>query len=100
MKKIKKYVERIEDEVCGAKEYAENALEAKAVGDNDRYAKYRAMAQDELNHAMTIHSFAAQDIEKLKAVYPTIPQDMMDKWEHAHNEYVEKAAWVKQMIAM
>lgn len=39
-------------------------------------------------------------MEQLKSVYPDIPQDMMDKWEHSHKDFVEKAAWIKQMQAM
>ena len=100
MTKIKKYVEHIDDEICGAKEYAEKALEYKAAGDANRYNKYKEMANDELKHAMTIHDFAVQDIEKLKAVYPNIPDDMLGKWESAHKDYVERVAWIKQMLAM
>lgn len=97
---IKRYVERIDEELCDAKYYAEKALEYKVVGDTDRYTKYKAMANDELNHSMTIHEFAARDVERLKSVYPTIPAEMMKKWEEAHVEYVDRAAWVKQMLSM
>ena len=100
MTKIKKYIEHIDDEICGAKEYAEKSLEYKAAGNNDRYAKYRQMASDELSHAMTVHDMAVQDIEALKAVYPDIPTEMMEEWEKSHKRYVEKVAWVKQMLAM
>ena len=100
MTKIKRYVERIDEELCDAKYYAEKALEYKAAGDADRYAKYKAMAQDELGHAMTVHEFAVRDIEKLRAVYPTIPAEMLEKWEKAHVDYVDRAAWIKQMLAM
>ena len=70
------------------------------MGDSDRYAKYKSMATDELNHAMIIHEIAAKDIEKLKAVYPDIPQSMMESWEKSHKDYVERVAWIKQMLAM
>ena len=100
MNKIKKYVEHIDDEICGAKEYAEKALEYKAMGNGDRYAKYRQMANDELNHAMIIHEIAVQDVEQLRTVFPEIPTEMMEEWEASHKRYVEKVAWVKQMLAM
>ena len=100
MTKIKKYAERIDEELCDAKYYAEKALENKAAGNQDRYAKYKQMATDELSHAMTVHEFAVRDIESLKAVYPTIPSEMMDKWEKSHVDYVERAAWIRQMLAM
>ena len=100
MNKIKKYVDNIADELHDSKCYMEKALEYKAAGNADRYNGYKEMSLAELNHAMRLHDYAAQDIEHLKTVYPEIPSDMMDKWEHAHAEYVEKAAWIKQMQAM
>ena len=100
MTKIKKYVENMAEELDGAKKYIEKALEYKAVGNTDRYNGYKAMSLAESEHAMRLHDYAVQDIEKLKEVYPEIPTDMMDKWERAHREYVEKAAWIKQMQSM
>ena len=100
MTKIKKYVEGIEEELHDAKAYIETALEYKAMGDSTRYNTYKEMSIQELGHANNLHQFAVQDIEKLKAVYPDFPKDMMDRWEKAHKEYVEKAAWIKQMQAM
>ena len=105
MTKIKKYVEDIAEELESSKEYMEKALEYKAMGANDpkyaeRYNGYKEMSVQELGHATRIHQYAVQDIERLKSVYPEIPQDMMDKWEHSHKEYVEKTAWIKQMQAM
>lgn len=97
---IKRYVEHINDELCGAKEYIEKALEYKVRGDSIRYAKYKEMSLQELGHATSLHEFAVQDIEALRKVYPEIPQDMLDKWEHSHNEFVERAAWIKQMHTM
>ena len=100
MTKIKKYVENIADELHGAKCYMEKALEYKAMGNSDRYNKYKEMSIQELGHAMNLHDFAVQDIEQLKTVYPDIPQKMMDAWEKSHVDYVEKAAWIRQMQAM
>ena len=100
MTKIKEYVEKIDDEINGAKEYIEKALWYKAKGDANRYNKYKEMSQQEIQHAMNIHQFATEDIAALEKVYPDIPQDMMDKWNKSHNEFVEKVAWVKQMQNM
>lgn len=100
MRKIKKYVEGIDEELNDAKSYIETALEYKASGDATRYARYKEMSTQELSHAMTLHDFAVQDIEKLKTVYPDVPQEMLDKWDKAHVTYVEKAAWIRQMQSM
>lgn len=100
MTKIKKYVEDMKDELEGAKHYMELALEYKAAGNSERYNGYKDMSLAESSHATRLHQYAVQDIEALKAVYPEIPNDMMEKWNKAHVEYVEKAAWIKQMQAM
>ena len=100
MKKIKDYIEKMNDEIEGSKEYIEKALWYKAKGDATRYTKYKEISIQELGHAMTIHQFAAEDIEDLKRVYPDVPEAMQDAWDKAHNEYVEKVAWIKQMQNM
>ena len=100
MNKIKKYVHDIADELEGAKEYMEKALEYKAAGNSDRYNGYKDMSIAELGHASRLHQYAVQDIDQLQTVYPDIPTEMQDKWDRAHAEYVEKAAWIKQMQSM
>lgn len=100
MKKIKDYVDKMAEEIDGAKEYIEKALWYKAKGDTIRYNKYKEMAMCELNHAEIIHTFAVEDVAKLTEVFPDPPSEMMDKWNEAHKCYVEKVAWVRQMLAM
>lgn len=100
MKKIKDYVDGIEDELCSAKEYMEKALWYKAKENSDRYSRYKEMSIQELGHASNLHQFAVEDIEKLEKVYPDIPQEMLDKWNKSHNEFVEKTAWIRQMQSM
>ena len=100
MKKIQKYVSDIMEELDDAKAYAETALEYKASGNTTRYARYKEMSSQELAHAMSLHEFAVQDIEQLRAVYPEVPQSMLDKWDKSHIEFVEKSAWIKQMQAL
>ena len=58
------------------------------------------MSIQELGHAMMIHQFAAEDIEALERVYPDILEEMQDAWNKAHNNYVDKVAWIKQMQNM
>lgn len=99
MTKIKHYVEHIDDEICGAKEYAEKYIECKAKGNTSNANKYKEMANDELKHATYLHDIATQEIEELNKVFqPTV--EMQEKWDKSHKEYVEKVAWIKQMLAM
>jgi hypothetical protein len=39
------------------------------------------------------------EINKLSSVY-TPPTEMMEKWDMDHKKYVEKAAWVRQMLQL
>ena len=99
MTKIKNLSENIMEEVCGAKHYAECYIEEKAKNNTQWANRFKEMANDELKHANYLHEWTVAEIEKLKSVY-TPPQEMLDSWEHTHKKYVEKAAWVKQMLTM
>ena len=92
-------VEQVNDEICGAKNYAETYLEFKAKGNMPWANKYKEMANDELKHAMTVHEYTVQEIEELRKVY-TPPVEMLEKWDLEHKKYVEEVAWVKQMLTM
>jgi intergrase/recombinase len=96
---IKKMVEAIEEELEGAKDYAEKYVECKAKEKMQKASRYKEMAEDELKHAMYVHEWAVREVEQISTVYIP-PADMMEKWEKAHREYVEKVAWVRQMLAM
>lgn len=99
MRYIKHYVEQMEDEIASAENYAEKAVEAKAKGNAQNSAKFKAMAEDELRHAMFFHELATKEIEQLSQTF-TPPVEMLDKWEHEHKEYVERAAKIKMMLSM
>ena len=97
MKIIKDYVDRIDEELEDAKTYAEKSVEERVKGNMQKASRYTEMANDELKHAMYEHEWAVKTIEEISKVY-TAPADMMEKWKKAHKEYVEKAAWIKQML--
>ena len=99
MKSIKKYVEQLEEELEGAQDYAERYVECKAKGNMTRANRFKEMANDELKHSGYIHEMAVQEIEEIKKVY-TAPVEMQEKWEKAHKIYIEKAAWIKQMLTL
>lgn len=99
MKVIQEYVWKIADEIEDAKDYAEKYLYHKAYN-NTKYAKYYSeMANDELKHATYIHEIATETIAKLETTYkPT--EEMRETWNKSHAEYVEKVAWIQQMLKM
>ena len=99
MEKIKKLADEIMDELHSAKEYAEEYLTFKAKGNQTWANRYKEMANDELKHAVYIHERAVEEIEELRKVY-TPPEEMLEKWESDHRKFLEKTAWIKQMLAM
>lgn len=99
MRMIKNLVEQLDDEIEGAKEYAEKYVEYKAKNNMARANRFKEMANDELKHAGYIHDMTVQEIEELKKVY-TAPAEMREKWDKSHKEYVEKVAWIKQMLTL
>ena len=99
MTRIKELADELKDELCSAKEYAEEYLNFKAK-DNSAWAnRYKEMATDELKHADYIHERIVGDIEELSKVY-TPPEEMMIKWDADHKKYIKKAAWVRKMLEM
>ena len=99
MTRIKELADRIEEELNDAKTYAEDYLTFKAKGNQTWANRYREMANDELKHAVYIHERAVEEIEELRKVY-TPPEEMLEKWESDHRKFLEKTAWIKQMLAM
>lgn len=99
MKIIKEYVDGIEEELESAQEYAEKMVEFKARMDSKWASRFKAMAEEELTHAMNLHDLAIEEIDKLTKVYQP-SQDMLEKWKESHKKYVEKAAWIKQMMSL
>ena len=99
MRKIKELVEEIGEELDGAKGYAERYVEFKAAGDSNWSGRFKQMANDELTHASYLHDLVVAEIEKYRRVM-TVPDGMQEKWDTEHKKYVEKAAWVKQMLTL
>ena len=48
---------------------------------------------------MFFHEIAVKEIAEISKVF-TPPVEMEDKWNHEHKEYVERVAWIKQMLAI
>lgn len=99
MRKIKELVERINDELNSAEEYAEKYIEYKADGENSMASKFMEMASQEMNHANMMHDLAVKEIEKVSAVF-NAPADMREKWDNSHAEYIQRASKIKSMINM
>lgn len=99
MRKILEYLDMIDEELEDAKEYAENYLQHKAEGKIEWANKYKEMASDDLKHSANINEIVACKIEGLKCAN-ALPYEMQEIWEKKHIKYVEKSAWIKQMLTM
>lgn len=99
MKKIANLISQINEEIEGAKDYAECYLDKKSRNDSQWAQRYKEMANDELKHAMYLHDYAVEELEVLRRVY-TAPEEMQEAWDKSHRDYVEKVAWIKQMLTM
>lgn len=99
MRVIKNLVEAMDEEISGAKEYAEKYVEYKAKDDIQAATRYKEMANDELKHATYEHEWAVKKIDELSKIY-TPPVGMQEEWDKSHKEYVEKVAWIRQMLSM
>lgn len=100
MERIKKFADHIKDEICDAKTYAENYVQAKVDGNSSAATKYKEMASDELKHAGYLHEMVVSEINKIKSTGIQYPAEMEERWNTVHKEYVDKAAWVKQMLTL
>jgi ferritin len=98
MRLLEKLIENIEEELEGAKEYAERYIECKARGNNQRASKYKEMAHDEIRHAEEIYSFADTDVEAIRRVHPLSVEDE-EEWARAVKKMHECIARVKTYIA-
>lgn len=99
MKSIKYYVDAISEEIEDAKEYAEKYVSCKAKGNMQSANTYKEMANDELKHASYLHEFATKEIDELSKIF-IAPADMQEEWDKSHKAFVERTAWVRQMLAM
>ena len=56
---IRKFIDRVDEELDDAQHYAEKYIECKARDLGDTAGKYHAMSEDELKHAGWLHEMAA-----------------------------------------
>jgi len=99
MRKILEYLDKVDDELCDAKNYAESYLQFRVEGDQEWADKFKAMSEEELNHALSIQELSVQRINKIKSVY-TPPTEIEETWHKSHARYLEEVAWIKQMLSM
>ena len=99
MKLLHEHIEHIEDELEGAKEYAEKYITCKAKGNVQSANIYKEMAHDELKHAMFMYDLAVKDVEQVGAIY-TLPVQDEEAWAMIKKKYAEHIAIIRQMLSI
>lgn len=98
MKIIQQIVAYIDDELEGAEDYIESAVQQKA--ERPRLAdKFVELAEQEMNHMRILHGEAVKLIEEVRQRDGTPPADMLAVYEYEHQKQTKRAAYINQMIA-
>ena len=99
MKVIKELVEMIEEEACGAEQYAKKAMqykdEDKALADT--FAK---LAETELQHVDLLHAQVVRIIKAWQAKGNEVPPAIEAIYGYTHNKSIDHVARVKILINM
>ena len=99
MKIIQWLSERIEEEICDAKTYAEKALMEKK--DYPKLADTLIKISDqEMQHMALLHNEVVDIIEDYRKKNGEPPKDMMAVYEYLHKKQIDKSAEVKAMQTM
>ena len=97
MKIIQRLVDRIDDELDGAKMYAKLAHEYKI--EYPRVAdKFVELAEAEMNHQSILHKEVVKLIDEVRQQKGDPPADMMAIYTYEHDKQIKKAAMIRQMI--
>lgn len=99
MDKIQRLIDRTDDELEHAKIYAEEYIDRRAHEDLGLADRFKQMAIDALSHALTLSDVTAGEIDRITKIY-TPPLEVENVWTMAGREYVEKSAWIRQMLEM
>ena len=99
MKIIKELSGYIDEEIDGAKTYAENALKYKE--ENPDLAKmFYNMSIQEMDHMAELHKHVVDVIQRYRKEQGEPPAPMMAVYEYLHERQIKAAAEVKALQAM
>lgn len=98
MKIINNLIEKIDEEVESAEDYADKFIENKAKGNMSRAQKYREMSTDELRHAENVRDFSIADMESVRRVYSPSEEDL-EHWERSLHKINERIATIHRMLS-
>lgn len=97
MKKIAMILEFIRDEIAGAEEYAQTALEYKVLDKAMADAAYTAATQ-ELGHVDMWHTQVVRMIKEEQDKGKEAPAGMMMVYEWEHKKQIDAVTRIKMML--
>lgn len=95
MKLIEELSEMIEDEIDGAEEYAEKAVELKAEHRKLADTLYE-LATEEMGHINRLHTEVVRLIEEYRKTSGDPPIAMMAVYDYLHKRHMERVAEIKR----
>ena len=99
MKILEKMLDHLEDEIEGAREYAEKYIECKARGNMPRANRYKEMANDELKHASFLREMDMADVSELKRSY-NMTEEEQRTWDHGQKRLTDEMALIMHILSM
>lgn len=93
------FKEQIEDELKGAKCYAKNAIEVKAMNP-DWGKKFLEMSDAELTHAASLYKMFREYYARISEAYEEVPSYMAKINKEVVDVYTEMTAKIKYMHEM
>ena len=97
MKTIEQLSDYIDEEVDDAMKYAKCAIQHD--DDPELSRTYKALANEELGHAMRLHEQVVRIIKKYRDEHGEPPEKMMDRYEYMHERHMKKYADAKVLLA-
>lgn len=99
MRKILEYLEKINDELFDAREYAEIYLQMRVEDKEELAMKFKTMSEEELTHASIMRDLVIQNMKKIKMVYNP-PAEFEENLTKSDANFDKKMAQINQLLSM
>ena len=92
-------MERIDDELQDACDYAKLALEYRDM-EPELAVLFARLSEEEMTHMNLLHGAAVEQIERIRRQGGTVPEAMAAVYEYLHKRQIDKAEGVKRYQSM
>lgn len=92
-------MERIDDELQDACDYAKMALEYRDT-EPELAVLFARLSEEEMTHMQLLHGAAVEQIERIRRQGGTVPEAMAAVYEYLHKRQIDKAESVKRYQSM